>query len=252
MEVSKKIKVLIVDDEFPARNYLSSLLTLLYPTKVVVVEECDSVKNAVIAIQKYRPNIVFLDIQMPGEGGLELFNYFTVIDFKVIFTTAFKDFALDVFKVNALDYLLKPLTVSDVKAAVDRYEKEFIKRIDDSISSISDQNKSDLSDKKLIISTKKGFEVLNLHEIIYCKAEESYTHFVTNEGVILASKTFRDSCVNLLEPTFIRVHKSYIVNVNFVKSFNTAEYSLVPVNGETIPVSDKSFTKKRLMDAITR
>ena len=248
-----QIKVLIVDDEFPARKYLSSLLTLLYPAKIVVVEECDSVKSAVVAIQKYSPDIVFLDIQMPEESGLELMNYFSIINFKIIFTTAFKDFALDAFKVNALDYLLKPLTVSDVRAAIERYQQNLIHAVE-AIESLSilEQANSSGSDKKLVISTKKGFEVLNLTDIIYCKAEESYTHFFTKDGGILASKTFRDSCVNLIEPTFIRVHKSYVVNVNFIKSFNTSDYSLLLLNGESIPVSDKSFTKKRLMDAIAR
>ena len=248
-----QIKVLIVDDEFPARKYLSSLLTLLYPAKIVVVEECDSVKSAVVAIQKYSPDIVFLDIQMPEESGLELMNYFSIINFKIIFTTAFKDFALDAFKVNALDYLLKPLTVADVRAAIERYQQNLIHAVE-AIESLSilEQANSGGSDKKLVISTKKGFEVLNLTDIIYCKAEESYTHFFTKDGGILASKTFRDSCVNLIEPTFIRVHKSYVVNVNFIKSFNTSDYSLLLLNGESIPVSDKSFTKKRLMDAIAR
>ena len=247
------IKVVIVDDEFPARKYLSSLLALLYPHKITVVEECDSVKSAVIAIQKHHPDIVFLDIQMPEESGLELQNYFAIADFKVIFTTAYKNFALDAFKVNALDYLLKPLTVSDVRGAVDRFEKSL-----EAIPAILDTKPfletiiSPSLDKKLIISTKRGFEVLNINEIIYCKAEDSYTHFFTAEGTILASKSFGESCKNLLEPTFIRIHKSYVVNVNFIKSFNTAEFSLELLNGEIIPVSDKSFTKKRLMDAIAR
>ena len=181
-----------------------------------------------------------------------LLDFLIFIDFKIVFTTAFKDFAVDAFKVNALDYLLKPLTVSDVRDAVDRYEKNFIETSGGNSDSILDTENTSSSEKKLIISTKKGFEVLNINEIIYCKAEESYTHFYTNDGAILSSKTFRDSCVNLVEPTFIRVHKSYIVNVDYVRSFNTAEYSLVLLNGEMIPVSDKSFTKKRLMDAISR
>lgn len=244
------IKVIIVDDEFPARKFLSSLLTLLFPDTIVIVEECDSVKNAVIAIHKHNPDLVFLDIQMPEESGLELLNYFTKVDFKVIFTTAHKDFAVDAFKVNALNYLLKPLTVSDVRDAINRYLTEI-----DTASNIRNCQPlldSAQLDKKFIISTKRGFEVLNLNEIIYCKAEESYTHFFTIHGAILASKSFGDSCKNLLEPTFIRVHKSYSVNVNFIKSFNTSEFTLELLNGEVIPVSDKSFTKKRLMDAIAR
>lgn len=248
-----QIKVVIVDDEFPARKYLSSLLTLLYPNKITVVEECDSVKNAVIAIQKHQPHLVFLDIQMPEESGLEVLNYFNTVDFKVIFTTAYKDFALDAFKVNALDYLLKPLTVSDVREAVARYEKSSKAIVNaQNVKALSELKTVEMPEKKLIISTKKGFEVLNLEDIVYCKAEESYTHFFTNDGAILASKTFRDSCASLREPTFIRVHKSYVVNVNFIKSFNTSEFSLELSNGESIPVSDKSFTKKRLMDAISR
>lgn len=248
------IKVLIVDDEFPARSYLTNLLKLLYPDKIVVVAECDSVKTAVFAIHEHKPDLIFLDVQMPEESGLELFNYFTKIDFKVVFTTAYKDFAIDAFKVSALDYLLKPLTVSDVRESINKYElliQEDSTAINQSKTLV--EYKSALnSDRKLVISTKKGFEVLNLNEIIYFKAEESYTCFFTKQGSFLASKTFRESCDNIVDSNFIKVHKSYVVNVNFIKSFNTSEYSLELHNGEIVPVSDKSFTKKRLMDAIAR
>lgn len=248
------IKVLIVDDEFPARKYLSSLLMLLYPSRIVVVEECDCVKSAVTAIRKHKPDLIFLDIQMPEENGFELFNYFDVIDFEVIFTTAFKDFALNALKVSALDYLLKPLTISDVKDAIARYDVKLDTSVESKkLTPVFDYfNQKIETDKKLIISTKKGFEVINIAEIMYCKAEESYSHFYTELGNILSSKSFKDSCSSLLEPVFIKVHKSYCVNVNFIKSFNTSDFSLQMSNGETIPVSDKSFTKKRLMDAIGR
>ena len=249
-----QIKVLIVDDELPARSYLSNLLKLLYPEKIVVLEECDSVKTAVVAIQNHKPDLIFLDVQMPEENGLELFNYFTKIDFKVVFTTAYKDFAIDAIKLRALDYLLKPLTVSDVREAIIKYELGFHKGIYGNINSNTVVNsKSPLNaDRKMVISTKKGFEVLNLRDIIYFKAEDSYTCFYTKSGNSLASKTFKESCETIVDSNFIKVHKSYVVNVNYIKSFNTSEYSLVMLNGEIVPVSDKSFTKKRLMDAISR
>ena len=249
-----QIKVLIVDDEFPARSYLSNLLKLLYPDKVLVVEECDSVKTAVVAIQRHNPNIVFLDVQMPDESGLELFSYFNKINFEIIFTTAYKDFAIEAFKVNALDYLLKPLTVSDVREAINRYEidNHKIEINNKSVASIEDSKSIFNLNRKLVISTKKGFEVLNVNEIIYFKAEESYTCFFIEGGSLLASKTFRESCDTISDSNFIKVHKSYVVNVNFIKSFNTSEYTLEMLNGEIVPVSDKSFTKKRLMDAISR
>lgn len=247
------INVVIVDDELRAHTYLRELLNLLFPEKIKVVAECHSVKEAVISIKKLNPDLVFLDIQMPDESGFELFNYFENRYFEVIFTTAHKHFAIEAIKMSAFDYLLKPIGIGELKQSLMKFEsnqtglnlKNDLKIL---LENVALRN---ICDRKIIISTKAGFEVIFVKEIIYCKAAESYTSFVTKNKTIISSKPFKETCEALTEPTFLRVHKSFLVNVNYIKRFNTADYALELVDGLTIPVSDKSFNKKKLIDAIS-
>lgn len=247
------LKVVIVDDESPARSYLSKLLELLYPEKFFIVDECDSVEKAVLSITKFCPDIVFLDIQMPRKNGFELFKYFKNIQFEVIFTTAHKNFAIEAIKMSAFDYLLKPINPEELQISLSRFESKIENNKDVNRFQLLLKNLENKinSDKKIVLSTKKGFEVISANSILYCKAEESYSKFFRIDDFILSSKSFKEACEILVEPTFIRIHKSYIVNVNFIKFFNTSEYMLELVNGVIIPVSDKSFTKKKLIDAIS-
>lgn len=249
-----KISVLIVDDEVHARSFLRELLNLIYGDKIVILSECATVQEAVKAIVKYNPDVVFLDIQMPDQNGFELFNYISDRSFEVIFTTAHKNFALDAIKLSAFDYLLKPINMEELQASIARLEVKFQSEVTVNKFKVLLENLETTKsrDKKIIISTKTGFEVLFTNQIMYCKAEESYSHFFTEEKTILSSKAFKDICEVLSEPIFIRVHKSYLVNINFIKKFNTADYSLELMGGMKIPVSDKSFTKKKLIDAISK
>lgn len=249
-----KISVLIVDDEAPARAFLRELLKLIYGDEVIVLSECASVQDAVKAIVKYHPDVVFLDIQMPDQNGFELFKYFSNHSFEVLFTTAHKNFAIDAIKLSAFDYLLKPINVEELKASLERLKLKLQSEgtVDKLKIFIDNLEATKNIEKKIVISTKTGFEVLLMNEIMYCKAEESYSRFYLAEKEILSSKGFKEICDILSEPLFIRVHKSYLVNVNFITRFHTAEYDLELMNGIKIPVSDKSFTKKKLIDTITK
>lgn len=247
------ISVVIVDDELHARIYLRELLKLVFEDKIHVVAECSCVKDAVKAINKLNPSLVFLDIQMQDESGFELFSYFENRSFQVIFTTAHKNFAIEAIKISAFDYLLKPICSEELQQSVLKFESHIKNSEQNDNIKILLENLAlrNNSDKRMIISTKKGFEVLFVNDIIYCKAEESYSSFVTKDKIISSSKPFKETCETLLEPTFIRVHKSFLVNVNYIKRFNTSAYTLDLTEGMCIPVSDKSFTKKKLIDAIS-
>ena len=249
-----KLNVLIVDDESPARNLLKKLLLMLFPDLIAEIYECDSVRNAIKCINQFNPDIVFLDIQMPDENGFELFKYFQEINFEIIFTTAHKDFAINAIKSSAFDYLLKPINVVELKASISRFEikKEKTNQMVRLTLLLENLDVQTPTEKKIVISTKKGFEVLSKNAILYCEAEDSYSNFVTVEKKVLSSKSFKDSCEILNDSNFIRIHKSYVINTNFIKSFNTSEYTLELSNGVKLPVSDKSFTKKKLIDAISK
>lgn len=247
------INVIIVDDELPARQYLREVLKLVFLDKVNIVAECDCVKDAVKVINKFNPELVFLDIQMPDENGFELFNYFKDRSFEVVFTTAHKNFAIEAIKMSAFDYLLKPIGIDELKQSVLKFESRRANlNVNDHFKVLLENlSATAYNEKKVIISTKTGFEVIFVNEIVYCKSEDSYTSFIIKNKTILSSKPFKEICETLSEPTFIRVHKSFLVNVNYIKRFNTAEYALELLGGFNIPVSDKSFNKKKLIDAIS-
>ncbi|MDR6967579.1 two-component system LytT family response regulator [Flavobacterium arsenatis] len=249
-----KIKVLIVDDESHSRSFLRKLLNSLFEDKIIVVDECDGLKTAIPSIVKYSPDIVFLDIQMPEEIGFELFNYFEKINFEIIFTTAHIDFAIDAIRASAFDYLLKPININELEEAIARFELKVVqeKEVDRYRLLIENLNTKFTENQKIVISTKKGFEVISLNSLIYCEADQSYSKFITQDKTIESSKSLKDANEILVEPTFLKVHKSFIVNKNYVISFSSSEYVLKMSSGKLIPVSDKLFTKKQLIDAFKK
>ena len=249
-----KLKVIIVDDELHARSFLRKLCERYYIDRIEVVDECISVESAVVSIRKYKPDLVFLDIQMPNENGFHLLDYFDGIPFEIIFTTAYKDHALEAIKCSALDFLVKPIGVDDFKNAIHKYNSKTNTNIGiDRFKLLSENINNQFADKqRIIFSTKNGFKAIQANTIVYCKAEESYTNIYTIEDDLLSSKSFKEICELLVEPTFIKVHKSYLVNVNYIKSFNSVDYTLEMITDAKVLVSDKSFTKKKLIDAITK
>ncbi|MCW2118185.1 LytR/AlgR family response regulator transcription factor [Flavobacterium sp. 7A] len=248
-----KIKVIIVDDETRARSFLRKLCELYFRDKIEVLDECNSVTAAVRSIKKNQPNLVLLDIQMPNENGFELFKHFEVINFEIIFTTAHKEFAIQAIRNSALDYLIKPIDVEDFKIAISRFEQKNDSKIGiDRFKLLTENISSQFADKqRIVFPNKNGFEVIQANSIIYCKSDGSYTSIFTIEKEYFTSKTFKEVCDILEEPDFIRVHRSYLVSRNYIKSFKSEYYRLQLTNGAEIPVSEDLFTKKKLIDAIT-
>ena len=118
------IKTIIVDDEFNAREFLEKLLHRSFPNRFLVLTKCESVDEAVIAIEKFNPELIFLDVQMPEKNGFELFKEIKSINFEVIFTTAHSEFAIDAIKCSALDYLLKPIAAIDLIDTIKKYDSK--------------------------------------------------------------------------------------------------------------------------------
>jgi two-component system LytT family response regulator len=249
-----KLKVIIVDDESHARSFLKKLCIHLYNDKIEIVDECDSVKNAVTSIKKYNPDIVFLDIQIPDENGFELIKYFESIPFEIIFTTAHKEYAIEAIKNSALDYLIKPISIDDFKLAIARVEKVKSDKINFDrykllAENITNQN---TGKERIVFPSKTGFEVVQANTIIFCKSDGAYTSVHTLDKKYFTSKSFKETCELLHSSNFLKVHRSFLINVNFVAGFRSDEFILEMITGDKIPVSDKSFTKKELIDAISK
>lgn len=250
-----KIKAIIVDDESHARSFLKKLCNRYYEDKIEIVDECNSVAAALISIKEQEPNLVFLDIQMPDENGFELLSHFESIPFEIIFTTAHKEYAIEAIRKSALDYLLKPIDVQDFKLAIERLDSVLEKKNSlDKYELLTENLNNPVSAKQRIaFPTKAGFEVIQISKIIFCKSDGSYTYIQTTDQQHHTSKSFKEVCELLeFEKQFLKVHRSYLVNADFVKNFKSEDFVLEMTSGDEVPVSDQKFRKNKLIDAITK
>lgn len=235
------IKTLIVDDEFNARDFLEKLLSTYFPNKFLIVGKCESVDEALKAVELYEPELVFLDIQMPKKSGFDFVKELKSIPFEIIFTTAHSEFAINAIKISALDYLLKPINYIDLLDAVKKFEQrhslsneqEKLRLLIENIDTGSSEY------KKIAFPTEHGLELVKTNSIIYCEASSNYCiiHCVNGKKITL-SKTLKYIEELLPKEIFFRIHKSYLVNLNFVnKYFKGNESKVELTNGITLSVS---------------
>lgn len=232
---------IIIDDEIYARDSLDLMLSLYFSDRIKVVGKAISVKEGVQMINDHNPDLVFLDIQMPEENGFKLFNYFNQVRFSVIFTTAYQEFAIKAFKVAALDYILKPVSPEDLNIAIKLHEKRHLSGI--SLESIeilvNALNPGSLNIGKIALPTFKGFQIEKINDIMYCVADLNYTRvFTVNGGEVIVSKQLNTIESLLPEKLFYRIHKSHLVNLNYIKSYNRTDgLNIVLENGTKLVVS---------------
>lgn len=246
------IKTLLVDDEFNARELLEKLLSRYFPDKFLVVAKCESVADAVIAIEQFQPELVFLDIEMPDKNGLQLFKELKKVNFEAIFTTAHSQYAIDAIKQSALDYLLKPINYLDLLDAIKKYENKIHKTYEfDKIALLVENlNTGNTEFRKIAFPTENGIELVKINSILYCEADSNYCTIVClgNKKITL-SKTLKYVEELLPSNVFQRIHKSYLVNLNYVNRFTKSNELLIELaNGETLPVSVRQ--KENFINAI--
>ena len=247
------IKTVIIDDENSASEFLEKMLQRYFPNKFYVCSLCESIDDAVVAIETYQPDLVFLDIQMPNKNGFELFKEVKEINFEVIFTTAHSEYAIEAIKRSALDYLLKPINYIDLLGAVTRFENKSKKESQQKQFNVLLENidTGEVAHKKLAISTETGIEFVKFNSIVYLEAQNNYTKINLLDGSsIIASKTLKSFDELLPRELFFRIHKSYLINMNFVKRFFKIDDFLVELTtGEKLPISYRK--KNDFISAIT-
>jgi two-component system LytT family response regulator len=246
-------RCIIIEDEQNAREFIENLIQRYFSSKIVVLAACASIAEGVEAIKKFKPDLVFLDIQMPNERGFKLFEYFDNINFEVIFTTAHKEFAIEAIQHSAQDYLLKPISQLDLADALKRLEKKQQRNNNKpEIGRIIEQYNADpFSFGKIALATEKGFILEKIGNILFAEAQGNYTKIFTyDDRTILVCKTLGIIEGMLPEKSFFRVHKSYIVNLNYVTKYDKSIGLFVElINGAKIPVSVRNNTG--LIHAIT-
>jgi two-component system LytT family response regulator len=216
------LKVIVVDDEMPSREALSTYIRDYCPG-IEIVAECECVKSAYNAIISKQPQLVFLDIEMPNGNGFDLLKMFKIPPFKVIFVTAYSDHAIKAFRFSASDYLLKPVKVDELVDAVNKVRSDISQKMgfENITAQLENLPASDHSLNNLVISDTKGFTIVKISDLILCNGEGYVTHFfMTGHRKVSSSKNLK-YYEELLEPLgIIRVHHSWLVNLNYVKGYN--------------------------------
>lgn len=246
------IKTVIIDDELNAREFLEKLLKRYFQDKFFVCAKCQSVDEGVIAIQEHDPDLVFLDIQMPEKNGFELLKPFQTITFEVVFTTAFKDFAIKAIRYSAFDYLLKPINYIDLLSTVKRYENKLLQKAKQQRLELLLENlgNNGNSFNKLALPTETGLNLIDKSNILYAQADDNYCVIKLVGGkVITISKTLKHIEELIDSDIFLRIHKSYLVNLNYVKLFFKTEMEVELLTNERLPISHRK--KDTFVKAIT-
>ncbi len=216
------LKTIVIDDEKLSREVLCNYLHEYCP-EVEVVATASSVMGAYKVIRKHLPDFVFLDVEITDGKGFDLLTLFDHIDFRIIFVTAYSEYAVKAFRVSAVDYLLKPVKIDELKDAIERVKAlNSTAAGSDNLSALFDNLKTGPgTTPTLVIPHLKGFEVLKIPEIIMCHAEGYCTNFfMTGNRKVTSSKNLKHFESLLSDHNFIRVHNSYLVNINHVSGYS--------------------------------
>jgi two-component system LytT family response regulator len=234
------IRTIIIDDELNARTIVGDIVKLM-PDKFVIIDEASDIKSAKIAIAKHNPDLVLLDIDLPDGNAFKLLQELGAINFKIIFITAYSEFAVQAFKFSALDYILKPVVSSDLTLALEKVNKRVeLEEMKIKLNNLLLNINNHPAKKKLVLKSANSIISVDIADIFFCESEGgSYTRFhFAEKKEILVSKALKEFDNLLCKFNFFRVHKSYLVNLDKIIRFDKHDGgSIVLTNKIEIPVS---------------
>lgn len=232
-----ELSAVIIEDEQKARRILQTLLQEHCP-EVEVKDAVEDVPHGVKAIVKHKPDVVFLDIELPGFSGFELTDFIDDVNFEIIFTTAYSQYALKAFEMSAVDYLLKPIQIEQLKAAVDKAKKRKGQNLGDKLQVLK-ENLSPTGTKKIALPIAEGYLFVEQNEIVYMEADNTYTTiYFTNGNKVLVSRSLGEFVELIGSAEFYKPHRSYYINLNHIRQFNKQDGgSLIMDNGHTVYIA---------------
>jgi two-component system LytT family response regulator len=235
-------KAIIIDDEISQRQVIKNLLTTKFKS-INIIAEAENVEKGIEVLKQNKPDLVFLDVELTDGTSFDILKNLSKIDFKIIFITGYKDFAIQAFKFSAIDYILKPVNSIEFENAVNR-----------AISEINNQNQTIKLDalfanfqniahetKKIVLKTQESLHLVNVQNIIRCQSDNSYITFYINDGKkILVIGSLKDY-EEILEPSgFFRAHQSHLINLNCITRFDKREGGCVVLSDNSqIPISQR-------------
>ncbi len=243
------INTIIIDDEQKARETIADILKL-YCTNVNIIAQAEDVKSGIEAISQNKPDLVLLDIKMPDGSGFDLLKQLKIIDFKIIFITAYEEYAIKAFKFSALDYILKPIDPEELIKAIEKAGQSFNQeninlKLDAFYSNIENISKEV---KKIVLYTFESIYIVNVQDIIRCESDRNYTYFYFIDGKkLFVSKTLKEFDEILNEYGFFRPHQSHLVNMNYIHRYEKHGGSyLIMKDNSKIPVASRK--KNQLLE----
>jgi two-component system, LytTR family, response regulator len=226
------VKAIIADDESAARNVLRQLIELEH-SDIEIVELCKDVPSTVEAILKHRPDVVFLDVDMPGYAGYEIVDFFEEIDFQIVFVTAYNDYAIKAFEINAIDYLLKPIHRSRLSDAILKLRKRLYEKNTTAQFHMLQKSLTDKSFEHIVISEVGRKQIVNFQDIVAIEAQGAYSilHLLDNKSIVVTKNIKQFEGMLSVSNQFFRVHKSWIIHLKHIQSYSNVHLEASLVGG---------------------
>ncbi len=246
-------KVVLIDDENRISESLKNILET-HVANIEVVAIANNVAQGIEQINTHKPDIVFLDIEMPDGTGFDLLKRLSKIDFSLVFCTAYDQYAIEAFKYNAIDYILKPFDVEDVVEAVEKAKENLkIKQLKENVTQLlSFIEESKKTSDKIVLKTVKDIFVVQIDKIYNCQSDGGYTIFkFKDDKEIIVSTNLKNYESILFKHNFIKTHQSHIVNINYIERIRKIDGGFVILkNGREIPISSRK--KDAVFNIVTR
>jgi two-component system, LytTR family, response regulator len=235
------LKCIIVDDEHKSRESLNALIDR-FCEGINVAETCQNATEAIEAINRHKPDVVFLDVQLQKETGFDIIEKLDRVDFEIIFTTAYSEYAIKAFKFSAIDYLLKPIDISELRKAIEKVQKKMVGNFSARMEQLTQSLKrNSTKNLKLALPASDGLVFVKVDTIIYCEASGNYTNIYIEDGKrYVVSRTLKEYEELLEDQDFFRIHNSYLINLNCIKKYIRGE------GGQVVMSNDKALDVAKL------
>lgn len=243
------MRTVIIDDEKNARDTVKGILAML-TNDIEVVAEAEGVETGKKAIEKYNPDLVFLDIRMKDGTGFDMLRKLSSYDFALVFLTAHDEYALEAFRFSAIDYLLKPVDPDEIKSTLERARKQSINNQELLNILLENMEKTTSQSRKIVLKSSDTIHLVRSEDIIHCESADNYTRFYLTAGKpILISQSLKNFEEMLTPLGFLRVHQSHLINLEHISKIDRKDGCNVEMtNGTNVPVAvrKKDILMKRL------
>jgi two-component system LytT family response regulator len=246
------IKAIIIDDEPGNVQNLQSMLSAYCPD-VSVLATANSASSGIEVITRCEPDLVFLDIEMPRENGFEMLEKLPSINFEVIFVTAYNQYAIKAIRFCALDYLLKPISIAELTASVERVKLKLAQRqANERLQLFMQHLQQPGKQRKIALPAADEVQFVEIDQIIYCQGENNYTFFFLADGKkILVTRTLKEYEELLAEYGYVRVHRSYLINLRYVKAYVKKEGGYLLMSNDA-KISISRSKKDEILQILTK